>query len=56
MRCLWRVLARNRRARIDLGESGTMAAFGRANRVKGVVAIDGKAVRGAFARGTLTAP
>ncbi len=33
-----------------------MAAFGRANRVKGVVAIDGKAVRGAFARGRKATP
>jgi predicted transposase YbfD/YdcC len=33
-----------------------MAAFGRANRIKGVVAIDGKAVRGAFARGCKTTP
>lgn len=33
-----------------------MAAFGKANRIKGVVAIDGKALRGAFARGQRTTP
>jgi predicted transposase YbfD/YdcC len=33
-----------------------MAAFGRANRLKGVVAIDGKAVRGAFASGRQATP
>src|SRR5262245_22413868 len=31
-----------------------MAAFGRANPIQGVVAIDGKAVRGAFSRGRKT--
>ncbi len=33
-----------------------MAAFGRASRIRGVVAIDGKAVKGAFARGRKTTP
>jgi predicted transposase YbfD/YdcC len=33
-----------------------MAAFGRANRLKGVVAIDGKAVKGAFTRGRKATP
>lgn len=33
-----------------------MAAVGRATRIRGVVAIDGKAVRGAFARGRKTTP
>ena len=33
-----------------------MAAFGRAVRIKGVVAIDGKAVRGAYERGRRTTP
>ena len=33
-----------------------MAAFGRAVEIKGVVAIDGKAVRGAFDRGRKTTP
>jgi predicted transposase YbfD/YdcC len=33
-----------------------MAAFGKANRIRGVVAIDGKAVRGAFARGRKATP
>lgn len=33
-----------------------MAAFGKASRIKGVVAIDGKAVRGAFARGRKSTP
>ena len=33
-----------------------MAAFGRASRIKGVVAIDGKAVRGAFLRGRKATP
>jgi len=33
-----------------------MAAFGRAVEIKGVVAIDGKAVRGAFERGRKTTP
>lgn len=33
-----------------------MATFARANTVKGVVAIDGKAVRGAFERGRKTTP
>jgi predicted transposase YbfD/YdcC len=33
-----------------------MAAFGKANRVKGVVALDGKAVKGAFARGRRATP
>lgn len=35
---------------------GFMAAFGRAVAIKGVVAIDGKAVRGAFERGRKTTP
>jgi len=33
-----------------------MAAFGKGNRIKGVVAIDGKAVRGAFERGRKATP
>ncbi len=33
-----------------------MAAFAKTNRLKGVVAIDGKAVRGAFERGARTTP
>lgn len=33
-----------------------MAAYSKASRIKGVVAIDGKAVRGAFARGRKTTP
>ncbi len=33
-----------------------MAAFGRASRVRGVVAIDGKAVKGAYGRGRKTTP
>jgi predicted transposase YbfD/YdcC len=33
-----------------------MAAFGQTTRIKGVVAIDGKAVKGAFARGRRTTP
>src|SRR5215216_535065 len=33
-----------------------MAAFGEASRIKGVVAIDGKAVKGAFERGRKTTP
>jgi len=33
-----------------------MAAFAKGNRLKGVVAIDGKALRGAFAKGAKTSP
>lgn len=33
-----------------------MSAFGKASRIKGVVAVDGKAVRGAFARGRKATP
>ena len=35
---------------------GFMAAFAQANRIKGVVALDGKAVRGAYERGRKTTP
>src|ERR671924_111548 len=33
-----------------------MAAFAKGNRLKGVVAIDGKAIRGAFAKGAKATP
>lgn len=51
-----RVFRRLDPAAFEAAFRGFMAAFGRAIRIKGVVAIDGKAVKGAYERGRRTTP